>query len=121
MTKIKIDYDISGINQVTVTPSVGYLIIFQKQHAKVQTSYKCNITEAGDHGWLLIMCLDGQWRLKPNITATVVPLADPGIFTGTTNVLKFRCKQEFKLYNEHEEHKHNSIKAIQNPRGEKEN
>ena len=50
MTEVEIDFDYSGVDQVVETPSVGQLIIFKKI-AKVQTSYKCNITEAGDHGW----------------------------------------------------------------------
>ena len=54
-----------------------------------------------------------QWKLKQNITDLVIPPANPGIFTGTTNSLKSRYKQELKLYNEDEEHKRNTIKAIQ--------
>ena len=61
--------------------------------AKVQTSYKCNITEAGDHGWSWIMCTEAQWRLKQNIADVVVPPADQGTFIGTTNVHKSRHKQ----------------------------
>ena len=44
-----VDYNLSGIDQITGTPTVGDLITFQKQLTKVQTSYKCDITEAGDH------------------------------------------------------------------------
>ena len=64
MMEIEIDYNYSGIERVVRTPSVGQLIVFQKQLAKIQTSYKCNIVEAGDHGWSWIMCSDDQWKLK---------------------------------------------------------
>ena len=52
MTKVKIDYDYPEVDQVAGTPSIGQLIIFQKQMAKIETSYKWNITEEKDHGWL---------------------------------------------------------------------
>ena len=38
MTKVEIDYDYSGVDQVAGTPSVRQLILFQKQMAKIQTS-----------------------------------------------------------------------------------
>ena len=94
-------------------PSVGHLILFQKQLAKIQTSYKCNIVEAGDHGWSWIICTDDQWILKRNISQTVPPPDHPGIYTGNTNSQKYKYKQELKIYDEYVEQKCNSIKAIQ--------
>ena len=54
--KVELYYDYSGVNQVAGTPSIGQLIVFQRQMAKIQTSYKCNITETKDHRWSWIMC-----------------------------------------------------------------
>ena len=59
------------------------------------------------------MCTDIQLRLKRNITDLVIPPANPGIFTGTTNVLKSTHKAALKLYETYKEHKRNTIKAIQ--------
>ena len=59
------------------------------------------------------MCSNAQWRLKIKITADVVPSIDPSIYTGNTNSLKSTYKQKLKLYAEYEEHKRNTIKAIQ--------
>ena len=87
MTKIEIEYDISGVDRVVGIPTTGQLIIFQKQMAKVQTSYKCNIAEAKDHGWAWIMCTLPQWLLKKGITAQVPVPDDPGPYTGDTNIL----------------------------------
>ena len=50
MTKVKIEYDYLGVNQVVGILSTGQLIVFQKQLVKVQASYKYNIAEARDHG-----------------------------------------------------------------------
>ena len=69
MTKVEIEYDYSGVDQVVGIPTTGQLIIFQKQMAKVQASYKYSIAEARDHGWLWIMCTTAQWLLKRGITA----------------------------------------------------
>ena len=57
--------------------------------------------EAGNHGWLWIMCTPAQWRLKQNITVDVTPPDNSGMYTGNTNSLKSRYKQELKLYNEY--------------------
>ena len=71
MTKVEIDYDYSGVNRVTGIPTTGQLIRFQKQMARVQASYKCNIAEAKDHGWSWIMYTSAQWILKKGITAVL--------------------------------------------------
>ena len=113
MTKTEINYDYSGIDRVAGIPTVGQLIVFQKQLAKIQTSYKCSIIEAGDHGWSWIMCTEDQWQLKRNITKIVQPPTHPGLYTGNTNAQKSKYKQELKLFDEYVEHKRNSIKAIQ--------
>ena len=81
--------------------------------AKVQASYKCNIAEARDHGWLWIMCTAVQWILKKRITAQVPVLTNPGPYTDNTNSLHAAYKQKLKLYEEYEEHKRNTNKAIQ--------
>ena len=60
MAKVKINYDYLGVDQVVGILSTGQLIVFQKQIAKIQTNYKCNIPEAKDHGWLWIMCAPAQ-------------------------------------------------------------
>ena len=60
----EIEYDILGIDRVEGIPSKGQLILFQKQLGKVQTSYKCDIPEAKDHGWSWIICTPAQWKLK---------------------------------------------------------
>ena len=60
MKNSDIEYDISGIDRVEGIPSIGQLILFQKQLGKVQTSYKCNIPEAKDHGWAWIMVTPAQ-------------------------------------------------------------
>ena len=39
MTKVEIEYDYSGVDRVVGIPTTGQLITFQKQMAKVQTSY----------------------------------------------------------------------------------
>ena len=113
MTKVEIDYDYSGVDRVVGIPSTGQLIVFQKQLAKVQASYKCNIAEARDHGWSWIMCTAAQWILKRGITAQVPIPANPGPYTGNTNSLHAAYKQKLKLYEEYEEHKRNTNKAIQ--------
>ena len=110
------DYDISGINRVEEIPSIGQLIIFQKQLGKVQTSYKCNIPEAKDHGWSWTMCTRAQWRLKKGIAVDAeLPTAptDPGLYSGSTNSHKSTHKQKLKLYEQFEEHKRNLNKAMQ--------
>ena len=38
---------------------------------------------------------------------------NPGLYTGNTNSLKSTYKQKLKLYEQHEEHRRNSNKAIQ--------
>ena len=113
MIKFEIDYDYLGVDQVVGTPFTGQLIVFQKQIAKIQTSYKCNIPEAKDHGWSWIMCTPAQWILKRGITNQVTALTDPGLYTGNTNSLKSAYEQKLKLYKEYEEHKQNTNKAIQ--------
>ena len=113
MTKVEIDYDYSGVDQVAGTPLVGQLIVFQRQMGKIQTSYKCNITEAKDHEWSWIMRKPAQWILKRGITAQVTPPDDPGQYTDNTNSFKATYKQKIKLQEEHEEHKQNTIKVIQ--------
>ena len=50
MTKVEIEYDFLGVDRVVGTPFTGQLIVFQKQMARIQTSYKCKIAEAKDHG-----------------------------------------------------------------------
>ena len=65
-------------------PTTGQLIVFQKQMAKVQASYKCNITEAQAHGWLWIMRTTAQWVLKQGITLQVHIPTNPGPYTGST-------------------------------------
>ena len=112
MTKVEIEYDYSGVDRVVGIPSTGQLIVFQKQLAKVQASYKCNIAEARDHGWSWIMCTAAQWILKRGITAQVPIPANPGPYTGNTNSLHAAYKQKLKLYEEYEEHKRNTNKAI---------
>ena len=113
MTKVAIQYDYLGVDQVVGTPSTGQLIVFQKQVAKIQTSYKCNIPEAKDHGWLWIMCTPAQWILKRGITAQVTAPTDLGLYTGNTNSPKLAYKQKLKLYEEYKEHKQNTNKVIQ--------
>ena len=51
--------------------------------------------------------------LKRGITVNVTPPDDPGLYTGNTNSLKATYKQKLKLCEEYEEHKQNTIKAIQ--------
>ena len=52
MKKVEIEYDYSGVDQIVEIPTTRQLIVYQKQMAKVQTSYKYNILEAQDHRWL---------------------------------------------------------------------
>ena len=113
MTKVAIEYDYSGVDRIVGVPSTGQLIVFQKQLAKIQTSYKCNVPEAKDHGWSWIMCTPQQWILKRGITSQVTAPADPGQYTGNTNSLKSAYKHKLKLYEEFEEHKRNANKVIQ--------
>ena len=113
MTKVKIDYDYLGVDRVVGIPTTGQLIIFQKQIPKVQSSYICNITEARDHGWAWIMCTQAQLILKRDITAQVPVPTKPSPYTGNTNILNAAHKQQLKLYEEYEEHKQNTNKAIQ--------
>ena len=58
------------------------------------------------------MCTSAQWLFKQGNTASVVPPTKPAPYTGNTNGLKFIYKQQLKLYEEYEEHKRNTIKAI---------
>ena len=102
MTKVEIEYNYLGVNQVVGTSSIGALIVFQKQIAKIQTSYKCNFLEAKDHGWLWIMCTLAQWILKRGITHQVATPTDSGKYNGNTNPLKSAYKQKLKLYEEYE-------------------
>ena len=113
MMEVKINYDYSGVDQVVGIPTPIQLIISQRQMAKVQASYKCNIAEARDHGWSWIMCTAAQWKIKRGITAQVPVLTNPGPYTGNTNSLHAAYKQKLKLYEEYEEHKRNTNKAIQ--------
>ena len=64
MTKVRIEYDSLGVDRVVGISTTGQLIVLQKQIAKIQASYKCNIPEAKDHGWSWIMCTSAQWILK---------------------------------------------------------
>ena len=112
MTKVGIEYDYSGVDRVMQIPTTGQLIVFQKQMAKVLESYKCNIAEAQDNGWSQIMCTIAQQLLKRGITAQVLIPADPGPYTGNTNSLHAAYKQKPKLYEEYEEHKRNTNKAL---------
>ena len=48
--KVEIEYDYLGVEQVVGILTTRQLIVFQKQIAKVQASYKCNIPGAKDHG-----------------------------------------------------------------------
>mmetsp|Transcript_35343 Transcript_35343/g.39411 ORF Transcript_35343/g.39411 Transcript_35343/m.39411 type:complete len:126 (-) Transcript_35343:979-1356(-) len=113
MTKVEIDYDYLGVDRVTGIPTTGQLIKFRKQMVRVQASYKCNIAEAKDHKWSWIMCTLAQWILKKVITAQVPVPTNPGPYTGDTNILHAAHKQKLELYQQHEEHKGNTNKAIQ--------
>ena len=113
MTKVVIEYDYSGVDQIVGKYSIGQLIIFQKQLAKIQTAYKCNIQEVKDHGWSWIMCTPAQWILKRGITSQVTPPTDPRLYTGNSNSLKSAYKQQLRLFEEYKEHKRNANKAIQ--------
>ena len=112
MTKVKIEYDYLGVNRVVGKPFTGQLTVFRKQMAKIQTSYKCNIWEAKDHGWSWIMCTTSQWILKRGITDQVTAPTDPVLYNGNTNSFKSAYKQKLKLYEEYKEHKQNTNKAI---------
>ena len=94
MSNSKFDYDLSGIDQITGIPTVGDMLVFQRQLVKIQTSYQCKCPNAGNHGWSWIMCTDIEWLLKQGITAEVVPPAHPGLYTGNIHATKFRCKEE---------------------------
>ena len=59
------------------------------------------------------MCTQAQWILKKGITAQVPVPGDPGPYIGDTNILNAAHKQALKLYEEYEEHKRNTNKAIQ--------
>ena len=59
------------------------------------------------------MCTAAQWILKRGITAQVPILTNPGPYTGNINSLHAAYKQKLKLYEEYEEHKQNTNKAIQ--------
>ena len=105
MTKVEIEYDYLGVNRVMGTSSTGQLIVFQKQMAKIQTSYKCNIPEAKDHGWSWIICTPAQLILKRVITDQVTTPTGPGLYNGNTNSLKLAYKQKVNPYEEYKEHK----------------
>ena len=92
MTKVEIDNDYSDFDQVGGTPLIGQLIVFQKQMAKIQTRYKCNIMEAKDHGRFWIMCTPAQWMLKGSITTNATPADIPGLYTSNANSLKTTYK-----------------------------
>ena len=112
MTKVKINYDYSGVDRVTGIPTTGELITFQRQMAKIQSSYKCNIAEAKDHGWSWIMCTPAQWIAKRDIIAVVPEPTDPGPYIGDTNVLHAEHKLKLLRFEEWEEHKRNTNKVI---------
>ena len=59
------------------------------------------------------MCTATQWILKQGITGQVPILANPGQYTGNTNLLHTAYKKKLKLYGEYEKHKQNTNKAIQ--------
>ena len=92
MIKTTVDYDLSGIDRIRGIPSVGDIITFQRQVAKVQTSYKCKCPNASKHGWSWVMCTAPQWLLKRGITAAIVQQAEPAPYAGNTNALKFIYK-----------------------------
>ena len=108
----KIEYDYSGVDRVVGIPTTGQLIRFQKQVGKIQSSYKCNISEAKDHGWSWIMCTTEQWLEKKNITHAVPVPTDPGPYTGDTNALYAEHKLKLLRFEEYEEHKRNTNKVI---------
>ena len=94
-------------------PTTGQLIRFQKQVGKIQSSYKCNISEAKDHGWSWIMCTTTeQWLEKKDITHAVPVPTDPGPYTGDTNALYAEHKLKLLRFEEYEEHKRNTNKVI---------
>ena len=106
------DYDLSGINHINRIPTAGQVLIFQRQLAKIQTSYHCKCPNAGNHRWSWILCTAAEWLLKHAITATVNAPDHPGPYTGATHATKFRYKAELGLYNKYKEHMQNSIKAL---------
>ena len=113
MTKqVKINYDYLGVDQVKEIPTTGQLIRFQKQMAKIQSNYKCNISETKDHGWSWIMCTTAQWLEKKDINHAVPVPTDPGSYTGDTNALYAEHKLKVLRFEEYEEHKRNTNKAI---------
>ena len=59
------------------------------------------------------MCTAAQWLLKQEITAQVPIPTDSGLYKGNTNSLHAAYKQKLKLYEEYEEYKRNTNKAIQ--------
>ena len=69
--------------------------------------------EAKDHGWSWIMCTPAQGMLNRSIIANLTPPDNAGLYTGNTNSCKATYKQNLKLHEEYEEHKQNTIKAIQ--------
>ena len=97
---------------MTGIPTTQALITFQRQMAKIQSSYKCNIAEAKDHGWSWIMCTPVQWLAKRNIPAAVPEPTDPGAYTGNTNVRYAEHKSELLIFDKWEKHKRNTNKAI---------
>ena len=93
-------------------PTVGNMLVFQRQLAKIQPSCHCKCPKAGNHVWAWIMCTDGEWMHKQGITATINAPDHPGLYTGNTHATKFRYKAELDLYNEYKEHTRNSVKAL---------
>lgn len=112
MSNSKFEYDLSGIDRITGIPTVGDMLVFQRQLAKIQTSYHCKCPNAGNHGWSWLMCTEDEWLLKQGITAAVVPPEHPGPYTGNTHATKFRYKEEIGLHSEYKEHMRNGVKAL---------
>ena len=107
MSHSKFDYGLSGIDRITGIPTVGNMLVFQRQLAKIQTSYHYKCLNAGNHRWSWIMYTDGEWMLKQGITATVNAPDHPGLYTGNTYATKFRYKAKLDLYNEYKEQRTN--------------
>ena len=58
------------------------------------------------------MCTPVQWLAKRNITEAVPEPEDPGAYVGNTNILNAAHKLKLLRFEEWEEHKRNTNKAI---------
>ena len=108
----KFNYNLSRINQIEGIPTVGQVLVFQRQLAKIQTSYHCKCPNLGNHGWLWIICTDAGWILKHGTTDIAVPTVHTEPYTGQTHATKFKYKKELGLYSEYKEHMWNSVRAL---------